>query len=131
MSQVSHRIYSADRRGKTKPILMLILIAFVAGAFYLMTQEQAAREYCERINNTLAATINEPSGPGLTPKEVHEKIGVEPNVTRTPGKHKYVEEYTSKGPMDSYVVYAYYKTGATKLLEAVSLNQKLDDWETE
>ena len=31
--------------------------------------------------------------------------------------------------MNEYVVYAYYTTGATKLLEAVSMNETLPNWE--
>ena len=115
----------AQRRGIVKVIVIVILAVLVAIAFVTMQREQEAR----RAADTVLTTLQDNVDAGLTPEQVHEQTGREPDVTRTPGKHRFVEEYRWKGPMNEYVVYAYYTTGATKLLEAVSMNEKMEKWE--
>lgn len=118
---------SVRHRGVAKAIVIVILAAIVGASFLLMTQEQKARASASDANQSLQAKIT--AGESLTPEEVHQLIGRQPHVSRKPGKHRMVEEYRWKGPMGQQVVYAYYTTAATQLLEAVSLNQKFDDWE--
>ena len=113
------------RNGIVKVIVIVVLAVLLGVAFMLMKREQEARSAAD----TAMETMNEILDAGLTPEEVHEKVGREPHVTREPGKHRFVEEYRWKGPMGQHTIYAYYTTGATKLLEAVSMNQKLDKWE--
>lgn len=115
------------RSAVAKVVVVVVLAVLVGAAFMLMTQEQKARSACEQVQQTLGDMIE--SGNSPTPAEVHEAIGREPHVTRNPGRHRLVEEYHWKGPMSSHRVYAYYTTGATQLLEAVSINHKLEDWE--
>jgi hypothetical protein len=116
-----------SRFGIAKVIVVVILAILVGAAFLLMTEEQKARSACEQVHETLGDMID--SGDSPTPEEVHEAIGRKPHETRNPGRHRLVEEYHWKGPMSSHTVYAYYTTGATQLLEAVSINHKLEDWE--
>ena len=105
-----------------------VLICLGAAAVVLMIKEQSATASSQQVEQALGAIID--AGESLTAEEVHERIGCEPQVTRIPGKHRFVEEYRWNGPMRAHTVYAYYKTGAAKLLEAVSLNQTLPDWES-
>lgn len=113
------------RNGIVKVILIVVLVVLAAVAFVLMTREQEAQAGAEAAMETIKEHIDS----GLTPEEIREKVGRDPDETRTPGKHRFVEEYHWMGPFSQHKVYAYYTTGATKLLEAVSMNQKLDDWE--
>ncbi len=116
---------SGKRNGIAKVILIAVLAVIAGMAFVFMTREQEARSAAE----TTLATIKDHIDSGLTPEEIHEKVGREPDATRIPGQHRYVEEYHWSGPFSQHKVYTYYTTGATKLLEAVSMNQKLEDWE--
>lgn len=113
------------RSGIVKVIVIVVLAILVGVAFMLMTQEQEARSAAEKAQSTLFDEIDS----GLTPEQVHEKLGREPHETRIPGKNRFVEEYHWKGPMGKHTVYAYYTTGAAKYLEAVSINEKMEDWE--
>lgn len=106
-------------------IVIVVLAILVGIAFVTMQREQTARSAADRVLTALQDEVDA----GLTPEQVHEKAGRKPDTTRTPGKHRLVEEYRWKGPMNEYVVYAYYTTGATQLLEAVSMNEKLENWE--
>ena len=115
------------RLGSAKLLIIVILLALVGASAWIMTQEQAARDACTAAEGILADAIE--SGPGLTPEEVHEKLGRKPSLERTPGKHRFVEEYRFAGPISTQIIYAYYETAATKLLEAVSVNQKMEQWE--
>ena len=115
------------RHGIGKVVVFVALAALMGAAFLFMMQEQKARAACEDVNAKLAELIE--AGESLTPEEVHEKIGRTPHVSRIPGKHRFVEEYRWAGPLSSHTVYAYYETAATKLLEAVSMNQKMPEWE--
>ena len=115
----------SNRQGIAKVIVIVVLAILVGIAFVTMQREQKARRAADAVVTTLQDNVDA----GLTPEQVHEKAGREPDVTRTPGKHRFVEEYRWKGPMNEYVVYAYYTTGATKLLEAVSMNEKMEKWE--
>lgn len=120
-----HHSHARPSFGFAKVIVVLVLAALVGVALYLMVQEQGAREYCEGISSKLEAAIDE----GLTPEQVHERIGAEPTKMRNLGKYKNVEEYSAQGPMNSYTVYVYYRKAATQFMEAVSANQTLPDWE--
>jgi hypothetical protein len=115
--------------GSAKPIVFIVLAILICIAAYIMVQEQNARTASMEAHNTLVDLLD--SGETLTPDVVQEKVGRAPVVTRTPGKHKLVEEYTWSGPMSEHRVYAYYKTAATQLLEAVSINQEVPEWETD
>lgn len=110
-----------------RPLLMLGIAIAVGIAAYLMLTEQECRNQSQTIFRQLTGVID--SGESLTPEQVHEQVGREPDATRNPGPHKLVEEYTWKSQLGEQKVYAYYRTGATQLLEAVSINQKLDSWE--
>lgn len=114
-----------QRHGIAKVIVVVILAILVGVAFVSMQREQKARSAADTVLTALQDNLDA----GLTPEQVHEQVGLEPDLTRTPGKHRFVEEYHWKGPMNEYVVYAYYTTGATKLLEAVSMNEKMEKWE--
>jgi|GEM_PF-4220936 len=118
---------SKHRNGIVKVIVIVILAVLLGVAFMLMQREQQARTASETAMETMNEILDQEQG--ITPEEVREKLGRKPHVTREPGKHRFVEEYQWKGPMGQHTIYAYYTTGATKLLEAVSLNKKLDDWE--
>lgn len=116
-----------QRSGIAKVIVVVILAALVGAAFMIMTQEQKVRTACEQVHATLSDIIV--AGDSLTPEQVHKMINRQPHEVRKPGRHRLVEEYRWKGPFSTHTVYAYYTTAATQLLEAVSLNQKMDDWE--
>ena len=116
---------SQPRNGIVKVIVIVVLAVLLGVAFMLMQREQEARAAAQTAMDSVIEVLDN----GLTPEEVREKLGRKPHVTREPGKHRFVEEYQWKGPMGQHTVYAYYTTGATKLLEAVSLNQKLEKWE--
>ena len=121
-----------QRGGIAKVIIVVALAALVSAAFLLMNQEQKARTAAEGANTELIKALDEAQDGNTstpTPERVHDLIKRKPHVTRAPGRHRYVEEYYWKGPMGQQTVYAYYSTAAEKFLEAVSLNQKLDDWE--
>ena len=113
------------RSGVAKVIIIVILLVLVAASYFLMTQEQKARDASMAVHEELVASIED----GLTPEAVHDKVGRKPHESRKPGKNVFVEEYHWKGPMSQHTVYAYYKTAASQFLEAVSINQKLDEWE--
>ena len=115
------------KTGIAKVIVVVILGVLVAASFFLMTQEQNARAACEGVHQRLQDAIE--SGNSPTPEEVQEMIDRKPHLVRNPGKHRLVEEYHWKGPFSQHKVYAYYTTGATQLLEAVSINVKMQDWE--
>lgn len=120
---------SEGRRGNSRVIIAVVLVCLVGVSVQLMSQEQAARDAASTASELLEAVLD--SGESLTPETIHEKLGRTPDLTRKPAPHRYVEEYHWQGPMSSYKVYAYYQTGATKLLEAVSLNQTISERETE
>ena len=115
------------KSGIVKVIVIVALAALVGAAFLFMTQEQSARNGTQEIYDSLSRAVDD----HLTNEEVHKRLGRGPNQTRTPSKHRLVEEYTLKGPFESHTVYAYYTVAATKILEAASLDQKLESWETE
>lgn len=115
------------RSGIAKPVIIVILLVLVGVSFVLMTREQEAREASVAARDALVSFID--SEEPTTADQVHEKLARQPHVARNPGKHRLVEEYKWSGPMSTHTVYAYYSTGATQLLEAVALNQKLEDWE--
>lgn len=115
------------KSGIAKVVVVVVLAALVGAAFLLMTQEQTARSSAQQIYDSLSASLDDQ----LTANDVHEHVGRNPNKTRTPSKHRMVEEYTFKGPFESHTVYAYYSVAATEFLEATSLGQKLDKWESE
>ncbi len=120
--------YMVTRKaGIAKVVVVVVLAALVVLSFVLMSQEQTVRDESIAVQNKLIEAID--AGKPITDEEVHELVGRMPHETRQPGKHRLVEEYHWKGPMSSHTVYAYYTTAAAKLLEASSLNQKLDDWE--
>lgn len=121
MSNSNHE----QRTGIVKVIVIVVLAVLLGVAFMLMTREQEARSAAQTAIDMLTENIDR----GLTPEQVHEKLGRKPHETRIPGEHRYVEEFHWKGPMGKHTVYAYYTTGATKLLEAVSMNQTLEKWE--
>lgn len=123
--QVRRDIVSKRRTGIVKVIVIVVLAILVGVAFMLMTQEQEARSAAESAHAVLVEEIDS----GLTPEEVHEKLGRDPHETRIPGKNRFVEEYYWSGPMSEHTVYAYYSTGAAKYLEAASINEKMDNWE--
>lgn len=116
-----------NRVGIVKVVIVVALAALVGAAFLFMTQEQKARAGSQQIYDTLAGALDK----SWTIDEVHEHLEREPNQTRTPSKKRLVEEYAFKGPLESHTVYAYYSVAATQILEAVSMGQKLPDWETE
>ena len=116
-----------SRAGVGKAVIIVALAIVVGASFLLMTQEQKARAACEEVNRTLGELIE--AGESPTPEEVHELIKRQPHVTRNPGKHRLVEEYHWQGPFGKQTVYTYYTTAATKLLEAVSMNAPLEEWE--
>ena len=118
-----------QRHGIVKVILIAILAALVGAAYLFMTQEQTARTESEKAMSTLGKAIDD--GEQYEPDKVREVLNREPNESRTPFKNRLVEEYTWKGPFSSHTVYAYYTVAAIEILEATSLNQKLEDWETE
>jgi len=118
-----------QRRGIVKVVIIVILAALVGAAYLFMTQEQAARTASEQAMSTLGDAID--AGEQYEPDKVREVLNREPNESRTPFKNRLVEEYIWKGPFSSHTVYAYYEVAAIKILEAVSVNQKLADWETE
>ena len=110
-----------------KVIVAVVLAALVGAAFLWMSQEQEARAATQEIYDSLEAALDE----SLTMEDVHQRLGREPNVTREPFKKRIVEEYTYKGPLQEHTVYAYYSVAATKLLVAVTINQKSEKWETD
>ena len=110
-----------------KAIIAVILAAMAGAAFLWMSQEQQARASAQTIYDSLADAVEEQ----LTVDQIHERLGRLPNDSRTPFKNRLVEEYTYQGPFDSHTVYAYYSVAATKILEAVSIDQKLTEWEQE
>ena len=110
-----------------KVIVAVVLAALVGAAFLWMSQEQEARAATQEIYDSLEAALDE----SLTMEDVHQRLGREPNVTREPFKKRIVEEYTYKGPLQKHTVYAYYSVAATKLLVAVTINQKSEKWETD
>ena len=107
--------------------LLVVLIGVVAFGWTLREQELAARDSCQTAYDTLADTLD--GLDSLTPEQVHEITPREPVTSRVPGEHKLVEEFRWNGPMGSYTLYAYYQTAATQLLEAVSINRRLPEWE--
>lgn len=111
----------------TKAILAVLLACIAGAAFLWMSQEQQARAASQELYSTLAAAVDEQ----LTIDEVHERLGREPSKSRNPFRKRLVEEYTYRGPFESHTVYAYYSIAATKILEAASIDQTLDNWETE
>lgn len=115
------------RSGIAKVVIIVILLVLVGVSFVLMTREQEAREASIAARDALVSFID--SEVPTTADQVQEELGRPPHVSRNPGKHRLVEEYKWSGPMSTHTVYAYYTTGATQLLEAVALNQQLDDWE--
>lgn len=118
---------SPNRKGIAKVIVFVVLAILVGVSFMFMTQEEKARDASVKLHNTLTEVIEKGESP--TPEEVHALVDRTPHETRNPGKHRLVEEFHWQGPFSEHRVYAYYTTGSTKLLEAVSLNQKMDDWE--
>lgn len=118
---------SRNRMGIAKVIVFVVLAILVGVSFTLMTQEEKARSASETVHQTLRDAIE--AGESPTPEEVHEMVDRTPHEVRNPGKHRLVEEFHWQGPFSEHRVYAYYTTGATKLLEAVSLNQLMEDWE--
>lgn len=108
-------------------IVAVILAALVGAAFLLMSQEQQARSAAEDLFNRLSPSLDS----NLTIDEVHELTGRGPNATRTPSKHRLVEEYTFKGPIEPHTVYVYYSVAATRIYSAISINQKNEEWESE
>lgn len=117
------------RSGIVKVIIIVVLAALVGAAYLFMTQEQTARTASEQGMTTLGDAID--AGEQYDPEKVREVLKRDPNESRTPFKNRLVEEYIWKGPISSHTVYAYYSVAAIKILEAVSLNKKLDDWETQ
>lgn len=117
------------RQGNSRVVIAVVLVGLVGVAVVLMTQEQDARGAATAASELLIGELD--SGESLTPEKIHEMLGRTPHVTRNPIKHCYVEEYHWQGPMSSHKVYAYYQTGATQLLEAVSLNRTIPERETE
>ena len=120
------------RSGIVKVIIVVALAVIVGASSLLMMQEQKARAAAGQVNATLIQAIDdaqEANQATPTSEEVHELIGRIPHLTRQPGRHRYVEEYYWKGPMGEQKLYAYYSSAADKFLEAVSLNQKLTEWE--
>lgn len=120
------------RAGVLKVILVVALAVIVGASTLFMVQEQKARSQAEQANASLIRAIDQAQVDNQatpTPKEVHELIGRQPNLTRVPARHRYVEEYYWKGPMGEQRLYVYFSTAADKFLEAVSLNHKLDQWE--
>ena len=116
---------NSKRSGIAKAVIAVVLIALAAAAFLFMTQEQKARDMAETACQKLSDKIDE----GLGPDEVHQLLNVEPSNVREPNKNRMIEEFTWRGPFSEHTVYAYYQVAATKLLEATSLNKKLDEWE--
>ena len=114
-------------RGIVKVIIVVILAVLVAASFLFMTQEQRARGLAEDTVDQLGQIIDEQKQ--LGPEEVHQAIGCEPTNVRQPNRKRLIEEYTWKGPFSEHTVYAYYEVAATQILEATSLNKKMDDWE--
>ena len=96
-------------------------------AWQYRSKEVAARSASQDAFDLLTSRLDLMEG--MTPEEVQSAIGLTPVATRTPAKHKLVEEYQWTGPFDNYTLYVYYRTAATQLMEAVSLNKKLPDWE--
>ena len=116
-----------QKRGAAKPIVTIVLFLLLLVAGFVLIKESAAKSEAQSIADTLSAEINN----GPTEVEVHELLGLTPTATRKPGHKKYVEEYTNQGMLKTYTVYAYYRTGAAKFLEAVSVNETIPEWETE
>ena len=114
-------------RGIVKVIVVVILAILVAASFMFMSKEQGARRSAELATNKLVQIIDEEKQFG--PDQVQQTLGVKPTNTREPNRHRLIEEYTWHGPFSEHTVYAYYGVAATKILEATSMNQKMDDWE--
>ena len=106
----------------------MVLAALVGAAFLFMTQEKSARAASEQAMATLGDVVDSSDDP-YEPEKVREVLGREPNESRSPSKNRLVEEYVWKGPFSSHTVYVYYSGATIKVLEAVSLNQTLQDWE--
>ena len=96
-------------------------------AWQYRSKEVAARSASQDAFDLLTTRLD--TMEGMTPEEVQAVIGLSPEATRTPAKHKLVEEYKWAGPFGTYTLYVYYRTAATQLMEAVSLNERLADWE--
>lgn len=116
-----------QKRGAAKSIVSIVLFLLLLVAGFVLVKESGARSHAQNVADTLNAELNN----GPTDEEVHEILGLTPTATRTPGHRKYVEEYTVQGMLNTFTVYAYYRTGAAKLLEAVSVNETIPEWEQE
>ena len=124
------------RRGSSavKVTAAVILAAIVGGAVLLTAQEEKARSAANAATKSLMQAIADAETSNVgTPniEDVHGLIARKPDVERRTYEHRYVEEYLWKGPFGDYRLYAYYRTGADKFLEAVSLNEKLVEWESD
>lgn len=115
------------KRGAAKPIVMIVLLVLLLVAGVVLIKEAGAQGKAHSIADILNLELNN----GPTDEEVHEKLGMTPTTTRNPTPRKYVEEYSNKGLLRTYTVYAYYRTGAANFLEAVSVNEKIPKWESE
>ncbi len=114
-------------RGAAKPVVLIVLLVVLLLAGLVLIKEAGAQGKAHSIADVLNLELNN----GLTDAEVHEKLGMTPTATRKPTPQKYVEEYSSKGLLRTYTVYAYYRTGAANFLEAVSVNEKIPKWESQ
>ena len=113
------------KRGAAKSIVTVVLFLLLLVAGFILLKEAGAQGHCQSIADTLELELSN----GPSDEKVHEILGLTPTKTRTPGPNIYVEEYSKGGPLKNYTTYAYYRTGAVKLLEAVSVNQTIPEWE--
>ena len=115
-----------QKSSAAKLLLAALTCVFVVAAVLLSRHEQRVRSASEEAHQILDQIIA--AGETLTDAQVHERLQRDPVASYRPGRNKYVEEYHWAGNFDTYKVYVYYTSAATKLLTAVSINQEHPDW---
>jgi hypothetical protein len=111
-----------------RPIIFALIAGAVAVAAYIMHREQAARAESQAFFQEIGDIID--SGDSPTPDVVQAKRGRAELTERSPDLHTFVEEYTWTSPLGKHIVYVYYRSYATKLAEAISIDKKLEKWES-
>ena len=126
----------AEAKKSSFPASKIILFGILAVAIVALLFDRQARSSAESFRDKVVAGIpkigvdgdgGDESGWNLA--KVHEVAGREPSTSydHETANRTFVEEYSWRGAFRQYTVYCYYRVAADKILDAVSLNEPLQE----